>query len=499
MEKAPKRQRTSAIQEKNWLFKEDWEDLRIHQGMDKIKRKAHFMSSLVLETEHWIQEVEKRRMELQHAGKLKRRAFSKIVKLSDRVTGREIGGVYLIPKVVHLMEQLKKEPLGYNTRLLLIHTLLESGRDFSVVTYRNIYLQACTLQALGYWSSLGILMTLKAQRSYFEKLILECRETKAELQGRLKIVNNHGRFLEQNNQIRELIRDFELNEKVLISFLDLSMKNLREDDGWRNKFKSSVTVSTRGLSEMGREFSRRGLVPQQQIELKREKLFLVMDMITFLLRHVPLLLPTAEQLVETYVSEIDHYQTGEFLRARILKSQLLFHFLRLEFPYALDDLSKQKLKKELHTLFYDAFKAYQSSLHQIGEWPETETEQEMVYDYCNLLSFYFRKAQQENVMKQTDLNRRWFASCFQQTVLQLEQTIPRLVEKKKDRFQSLSNRLKEDLLSLEPQLPKNMWHFAVRTMTAPTPVYQRVQHLNLKNYAIYFDNEPAEELWKKAS
>ncbi len=475
MEVSPRDQNKSFKQKQSWLFKENWESIEISQGLGKIKRKARFIASLTTGIPQWTNEIQKRSDELQYASKLGRKAFSKIVKLSDRVTGREIGMAHMTPKVVNYIEQLKKNPLAYNTRILLLHTLLENENEYSLTTYRNIYLQACTVQCLGYWSSLGLLLTLKAQKLYVEKLILECRNTKDALQKHLALPKYRSSYAQQNNKIRELIHEFDVNEMLLTRYLELTLKNLREDDGWRKKFKSSVSVSIKGLTELGQELSGRMLpLPSHELKRKQEQLFLVVDMITLLLRHIPVLLPTAEKIVNTYQIEIEEYERGAFLNARILKTQLLLNFFKLNPPYSMDERAQQKIKRELHTLFLKTFDSYQQSLEKLPELPQADTEQEMLYDYCYLLSFYYNQAQQNKLMKQTEQSYQWFFRRYQKGFIQMKRMIPRLPKKKQLKFKLLNNHLRNDLQIIEKQLPGKTSLIVLkgRTMkaTAPMPI-----------------------------
>ncbi len=337
----------------------------------------------------WSQEVDLRKKEILDWDQKKFRRWAVTVlspgMMPETVSGQELAKWHPIKSAQNKVKRLKINPKDVTTRLELVSLIGSSKRDFSTEVYLSLLMQALVACSLGEYRTNGFEIALRAQNTYFSKMLSTCQTNIRKIQANLSDPRQGwwGRK-QKRTQMLQQVQDTQKSMDIIKSYQRHTGKALQKI-GPPGTPRDEINLFTQGVLRL--DDLKNVLLDEEILFLNEKPPEIIRDVrvaVQFL-RYLPALNTTTNELITLVIRSMPGEPIGYFLKAQISLSALIFAVGR----YSAGERTMQ-IQKQIQEEFNETYHQYGIAVQKIGNVAKTPLEFTILTGYANVIHYFFR-------------------------------------------------------------------------------------------------------------
>ena len=385
---------------------QDWSQTDPKEGVSHLHISAQNIGNVPGVLDHWDWDIKKRKKEI--LAWKKRSLLTKATSMLSKshapkgVSGEDIAHYNAISPVIKLVEDLKRNPSDYETRIQLISSVAKSKQEISTEGYRDLLLQVSVAHTFGVFSIQGIQMANWVQMAYFQSLLSKCR---------------HGlRILELRTEGGP-IRDADSGQKEILekikNLIDQNLRILQTYIIHAGKGETPTNHPFKGIFRIEDNWDK--ILSGESSPDEKNELLLRANAIIHYLRYHTLISPYAHLIPDTLVKMEPNHPLGYFLKGRILMSNLVYRVSR----YGAEGITENS-KKNVQIMFKETYHQYTQAVKKAGgHYKSGSHEMTILIEYIRALRFFINKVAETIKLK---LPKPWVIDNLSRAMMLLKQT-----------------------------------------------------------------------------
>ena len=387
-------------------FGRSFETVDPGKGVEPVKIDSASIGNIPGAMEHWRKEIERRKKDIVRYEN--RGFFERVFDWVDDdefedASGDELYDIFPSDSLEKLMDRREDDPSEMGIRLEMVARVINSNKEFSIETHRDLFLQATVACCFGELSTTGLKTVFWTQQTYFAKLQQKSKEDLSKLERILEESKGTSIYARHLNLIKSYIQQIRGNIELIKFYLSITAQGA--------KWLSSSLPAQLTLDEINSNVGN----ARKKFRKHGDDLFKKAFIIISALRFSPLLHDEAKKYLDLLAKVDPQDPVTDLMSGRMNRIKLLYHIQH----YQAGDRSTTAVKI-IRDRFALAHQSYQNAVKKLKHVSKSPRDSIILVEFARLIYDYYKFFEQVLRMK---LPREWAVDYLTKADAALEKAV----------------------------------------------------------------------------